>query len=188
MSRWLPGGARAEPWLAPSTELGQPTDVALDAARGRVLVADGLYRQLVAFDGAGGGAWSVVALRGEPPLAARALSRIAAGPNALYAADPEAGAVLIVAPDGPVTGRIALPAPGPIDGLAVDGAGRLFVADGRGRELRVFAQGRQLQSIGYRTLRVMQIADLRIADGVLWIADPASARVEAWRILPRREP
>jgi len=116
-------GGRAEPFAA---GLDDPGGLAL---AGGVLYAadrDRIWR----VDWAG--APSVWRAAGAFPRAPGRLGGLAAGPDgALYAADPEGGAVFRLPPDGPVTvhldaGTSALSAPA---GLWVDGQGALWIVD-----------------------------------------------------------
>lgn len=184
ITRLLPGGRRLAPVGAASSELGQPVDIALDEFRGRVIVADGVYRQLLAFS-ASGQAFAILPLGGDGRLQVRALSHVAVGPRHLYLADPQCACVLVAAVDGPLTGQLAGPGFDAITGMTADRVGRLYVADGQAQEIRVYVDARPLQTFSYRSLMVSQVSDLHYADGVLWIVDPVGAKVEARRVVAR---
>ena len=165
-------------------DLAQPVDIASDESLGTVMLADGLTRQVLALP-PGGGAYRVLPLRGDTQLTLGAIERIAMGPRFLYLVDPRCACVLFAARDGALLGRLAGTGQGPLTGIAADAQGRVYLADAASREIRVLVDGRQIQAIPFRSLGVVEVADLRVSDGVLWVVDPLSAKLEARRILPR---
>ncbi len=166
-------------------ELGRPVDVAGDDGRGRILIADGLLRQILEYNPAGRG-WRIVPLRGDDTIQVTSISAIAVGSRALYVADPACRCVLMVAADGRIVGRIGAGEVDQVAGMDVDPAGRLFVADNGDRMLKLFVDGRLTQSFTYRSLGVSEVGDLEVDDTLLVMSDPAAGVVEVRRIAPRR--
>lgn len=166
-------------------ELGRPVDVAADVGRGRILIADGLLRQLLEYNPAGRG-FRVVPLRGDDTTQVTSISAIAAGARAWYVADPACRCVLMVAADGRIVGRIGAGEVDQVAGMDVDPAGRLFVADNGDRMLKVFVDGRLTQSFSYRSIGVSEVGDLEVDDTMLVLSDPTAGVVEVRRIAPRR--
>ena len=165
-------------------DLSQPVDLAADESLGTLMLADGLTRQVLALP-PGGGAYRVLALRGDTQLQLGAIERIALGPRHLYLVDPRCACVLFADREGLLLGRLAGTGPGPLSGIAADAQGRVYLADAAAREIRVLVDGRQIQTIAYRSLGLVEVADLRVSAGILWAVDPLGAKLEARRILPR---
>lgn len=164
-----------------SADLQRPVDVAVDDARGLVYVADGGYNQLLAFQMLGGAA-TVIHVRGGEGARLQAVGNIALGPDAIYVADPLCRCLGRVAYLGGVLstfGHDTVGAPGP---LAVDRNRRVFVIDQFARVLKVFHQGRLIDTLPPRRFGLQQIDDLWIDDNVLYLADGLSGRVAAQRI------
>lgn len=169
-----------------NVNLARPVDVVVDEARGLVLVADGVFNQIVAFHPLGR-ASHVIHLRGDERNRVLSIAALAVGADALYVSDPACRCIARVARDGAVLdtfGHHAIGQPGP---LAVDRYGRVFVVDRFDRSLKVFARGRLVASVTAASLGLLQLSDLWIYDGWLVIADAAGARVELMRLAPPAE-
>jgi len=164
-----------------AADLQRPVDVAVDDTRGLVYVADGGYNQLLAFHALGGAA-TVIHLRGGSGARLQTVGNIALGPDAIYVADPLCRCIGRVGYGGGVLGTFghdALGAPGP---LAVDRYQQVFVIDQFERALKVFHQGRLIDTLPARRFGMQQIDDVWINGNVLYLADGLSGRVEAQRI------
>jgi hypothetical protein len=160
--------------------LPRPVDVAVDDARGLVIVADGTFNHLVAFHALGGASY-VIPLRGAGGRP-HAVSAIALGADAIYFADPLCRCVARVAYNGGVLatfGQDALAQPG---ALAVDRYQRVFVIDQFERALKVFERGILIATLPASRFGMQQIDDVWIDDSVLYLADGLGARVEAQRL------
>lgn len=164
--------------------LGRPVDVVSDA-RGMVYVADALYRHVLAFHPAGG-AFATLLPRDAQNAGPQALAGIALSPRGLLLLDAGCRCVLVTDPDGRVLGRFGdneLVAPVRIDD---DGSGRVFVADDGARELRVFVDGKPVQSFAYRSFGLTRVTAMRVAAGTLYLAGADDGRIEVRRIVPKR--
>lgn len=170
---------------AAATDLARPVAVAVSPLDGRVLVADDAYRQIVVFNPAGV-AYSRVPLTGASTLSPVSIRAFAAGPGGLYLGDAACRCVLRATPDGRVVEAIGR---GEVDdpvAIAADAIGRVFVADAGARELAVYVDASRVQRIGYASLGVTEIVDMKVADGLLHLADASGARVEVRRVVAAR--
>jgi hypothetical protein len=167
--------------------LQRPVDVAVDDARGLVIVADSGYQQLLAFHALGGAAY-LITLRGDERNRVQAVGAIALGSDAIYISDPLCRCVARVGYNGGVLGTFGQDAVGQPGALAVDRYQRVFVVDQFERALKVFERGRLIETLPARRLGVQQIDDVWIDDSLLYVADGLSGRVEALRISPARGP
>ncbi len=166
-----------------AVNLQRPVDVAVDDARGLVIVADGGYNQLVAFHALGGASY-LISLRTAERV--HAVGAIALGADAIYVSDPLCRCVARVGYNGGVLGSFGHDVLGLPGALAVDRYQRVFVVDQFDRTLKVFERGRLIDSVPARRLGVQQIDDVWIDDSMLYVADGLSGRVEALRIsVPR---
>lgn len=167
--------------------LARPVDVAVDDARGLVIVADGAHHHLVVFH-ALGGAPTVITLRGAEQSRVQAVGAIAAGPDAIYVSDPLCRCIARVGYTGGVLGTFGRDAIGQPGALAVDRHQRVFVVDQFERALKIFEHARLIDTVPAQRFNMQQIDDVWIDDGVLYVADGLSARVEVLRISVPRGP
>lgn len=158
----------------------RPVDIAVDDARGLVIVADGTYNHLIAFHALGGASYVIVLRGGEQSV--RAVGAIALGPDAIYVSDPLCSCIARVAFTGGVLSNFGHGAVVQPVSLAVDRFRRVFVIDQFERALKVFDRGQLIDTIPARRFNMQQIDDIWIDEGVLYVADGLSARVEALRI------
>jgi hypothetical protein len=170
-----------------AANLQRPVDVAVDDARGLVIVADGGYNQLLAFHALGGAA-TILHVRGAAGAGGmQAVGHLALGRDAIYVTDPLCRCVARVGYNGGVLnlfGQNDIGNPGP---LAVDRYQRVFVIDQFEQVLKVFLQGKLIDTLPARRLGVQQLDDVWIDDNVLYVVDGVGARVEALRMsVPRR--
>lgn len=171
--RYARNGRLLGDFVADAT-VGVITDLVLDTARGRVIAADSLNRQLVAFHPLGR-AFEVIPVRASERDRLLSIGGLAGGRDTLYASDPRCGCLARLGRDGRVAatfGHGDLRQPGR---LVVDRFERVIVAD---EGLKVFSAQRLVQTIpGPAT-------DLALADDWLYVADQSAALVRALRVLP----
>ncbi len=163
--------------------LGKPVDVALDAARGRVLVADGLHNHLVAFHPLGRAA-TVIHLRSGAGERIFGIAAIAVSGDSIFLSDPMCGCIAQLSPDGAVLGTFGqheVQQPGPI---AVDRDQRVFVVDAFDGSLKVFLRGELIHDIPAGELGLQQISDVWIDDGGIILSDGIGAGVKFMRLAP----
>lgn len=156
-------------------------DLALDRTRGRILAADALNRQLVAFRPLGT-SFELLALHGEPRYQVASFDALAVAPDALYALDARCRCIARLALDGRVLttfGHERLVKP---ERIAADRYGRLFVADGGDRSIKVFRGGMLEEAIPYAGLGLLEATDLAYADGWLYVADAPGSQVRMLRV------
>lgn len=162
--------------------LGRPVDVAVDEARGRVLVADGMYNQLVAFHPLGQASY-VISLR-DAGEGARAIAAMAIGAQGIFLSDPLCRCVVQVSPDGALLGtfgELELNQPGPI---AVDLYGRVFVVDRFDSSLKVYLGGQLIEDLPATELGLRRIDDIWIDGAWIILSDGSGAGVKLMRLAP----
>lgn len=162
--------------------LGRPVAMIADAARGLLLVADGLYNQIVAFHPLGRASY-VIALRGDNRNSVLRIAAFAQGADAFYVSDPLCQCIARVARDGAVLDTFGHHQIGQPGAIAVDGHQRVFVADAFNASVKVFQRSVLIREFAAGTLGLAGISDLWISDGLLYIADGAGARVAALRLM-----
>lgn len=167
--------------------LQRPVDVAVDDARGLVIVADGGYNQLLAFHALGGAA-TIIHVRGAAGTGLQAVGALALGPDAIYVTDPLCRCIGRVGYNGGVLGLFGQNALGQPGALAVDRLARVFVIDQFERAIKVFHQGRLLDTLPARRFGMQQIDDIWIDENLLYVVDGLSAKVEVLRVSAARTP
>jgi hypothetical protein len=158
-------------------------DLALDPTRGRILGADALNRQLVAFRPLGTSS-ELLPLHGEPRYQITSFDALAVAPEALYALDARCRCIARLAFDGQVLatfGHERLVKP---ERIAADRYGRLFVADGGDRSIKAFRGGALEETIPNASLGLLEATDLIHADGWLYVADAPGSQVRMLRVQP----
>lgn len=163
--------------------LGRPVDVALDETRGRVLVADGMYNQLVAFHPLGGTSY-VLPLRSGAGERVFAIAAMAIGAEGIFLSDPLCACIARVSLDGSVLGTFGhneVNQPGPI---AVDREQRVFVIDTFDGSLKVFLRGELIHDLPAAELGLRRINDVWVADGGIILSDGTGAGVKVMRLAP----
>ncbi len=169
--------------LAADATVGSLSDFVLDPARGRLLAADGLHAQLVAFHPLGR-AFEILPLKAEPRMAMAALGAIALGPDAIVAADPRCACLARIAFDGRVLstfGHERVRQPGR---LVVDRFGRVIVSDRADRTLKVFRDERLVERIELASLGINEATDLALAESWLYVADGPGGQVKVLQLRP----
>jgi hypothetical protein len=174
---------RAAQTFAADATVASLRDLALDPARGRLLGADALNRQLVAFRPLGA-SYELLPLRGEPRHAVASFDALAVAPDALYAIDGRCACLARLSFDGQVLAtfghqRVVKP-----ERLAADRYGRLFVADRGDRSIKVFHGEALEESIPFARLGLLEATDLAYADGWLYVADAPGSQVRMLRVQP----
>jgi hypothetical protein len=138
-------------------------DLALDPARGRILGADALNRQLVAFRPLGTSS-ELLPLHGEPRYQVASFDALAFDGQVLATFGHE---------------RLVKP-----ERIAADRYGRLFVADGGDRTIKAFRDGTLEETIPNASLGLLEATDLIHADGWLYVADAPGSQVRMLRVQP----
>ena len=158
-------------------------DLALDHTRGRILAADALNRQLVAFRPLGTSS-ELLPLHGEPRYQISSFDALAVAADALYALDARCRCIARLAFDGQVLatfGHERLVKP---ERIAADRYGRLFVADAGDRSIKAFRDGMLEETIPNASLGLLEATDLIQADGWLYVADAPGSQVRMLRVQP----
>jgi hypothetical protein len=158
-------------------------DLALDFVRGRVLAADALNRQLVAFRPLGTSS-ELYPLYGEPRYAVTSLDAIAVAPDALYAIDGRCACLARLDFDGRVLETFGHERVRKPERLAVDRYGRLFVADRGDSSIKVFRGTALEETIPLARLGLLEATDLAYAEPWLYVADAPGVQVKMLRVQP----
>ena len=160
------------PSLSSTGNLARPVSVAVDEVGGRVLVADGLYDQIVVFNSLGR-PLSVI-----KPQQVRAVAAIALGPDGIYVVDRLARQVVALERDGTfrhVFGAGDLSEPGAI---AVSRGNLVFVGDNFDHTVKVYRDGLLVSKAGAAPDSFSGIAGLAVDGSLLYVTDSQNARVQ----------
>lgn len=168
--------------------LGRPTAFAVDEATGEVLVADGLYHQVVGFNPLGA-AVSVIRPCGEKAVGMDSMTAMALTRDEIYLVDRIAKRVVVQQRRSAacrVLGEDDLTDPGAI---AVDRFRRVYVGDNYDDTIKVFSpDGRLLAQYGGSGAgpsHFNHIAGLWIDANVLYVADSLNGRIGMLLITPQ---
>lgn len=168
---------------ADSANLARPVALAIDDARGTVIVADQVFNLLVAFHPLGGAA-QVIHLRGDERHRVMSIAAFALSPTAIYVSDPLCRCVAEAARDGRVVAMFGHGEIGQPGAIAVDRHARVLVADVFHNSVKVYAGGRLVYEARAAALGLLHVTDLTVNEDRLIIADGAGARVAVLRIAP----
>lgn len=167
------------PALSAPGNLARPISVAADEGGGRVLVADGLYDQIVVFNNMG------MLLSVIKPQQVRAIAAIAPGPDGIYVVDRLARRVAVLGWGGEFRyafGAGDLKSPGAI---AVSRDNLVFVGDNFDHTVKVYHDGLLLSKAGGAGVApgsFSAIAGLAVDGNLLYVADSLNARVQVMLI------
>lgn len=176
------------PPLISRGNLARPVSVTVDERTGQILVADGLYDQIIAFNSLG------MALNVIKPQHVLSIAAMAAGPDGIYVVDRLAKQVVVLGWDGRFRyafGADALSEPGAI---AVSRDNLVFVSDNFEHVVKVYRVQRtagesvklvaKVGGVGVAPGSFNGIAGLTVADDLLFVADSLNARVQIMLINP----
>lgn len=166
------------PSLSSTGNLARPVSVAADEVGGRVLVADGLYDQIVVFNGLGR-PLSVI-----KPQQVRAVAAIALGPDGIYVVDRLARQVVVLERDGTFRhafGAGDLSEPGTI---AVSRDNLVFIGDNFDHTVKVYRDGFLVSKAGGAPGSFSGIAGLAVDGSLLYVTDSQNARMQIMLISP----
>ncbi|WP_136416694.1 hypothetical protein [Herbaspirillum sp. ST 5-3] len=169
------------PRLAHDTVLARPVAICVDAATGRIFVADSLYNHVVIFDGLGRAQQTLKSLE------ARSIESMARGPDGLYLVDRLSRQVVVMGLDGRdryVLGEGTLNDP---QAIAVDRFNRVFVSDAFDNSIKVYEGGQltaRFGGSGATPGRFNRVTFLSIDQNTLYVADSLNARVQSFHIAP----
>lgn len=175
-------GRTAQTFAADAT-VASLRDLALDPTRGRLLAADALNRQLVAFRPLGV-SFELLPVRGEPRHELQSLDAIAVAPGALYAIDARCACLARLAFDGRVLSTFGHQRLSRPEHIAADRDGRLFVSDRGERAIKMFREDALEETIPWARFGLTEITDLAYAEGWLYVADAPGAQVVMLRVQP----
>lgn len=183
------------PPLISRGNLARPVSVTVDASNGQVLVADGLYGQIIVFNNLG------MVLNIIKPQHVLSIAAMVAGPDGIYVVDRLAKQMVVVGWDGRfhyTFGADTMSEPGSI---AVSRDNLVFISDNFKHVIYVYrnqrAANRKPKSIDENVVLVDQIggigaapgsfngiAGLSVADDFLYVSDSLNARVQIMLINP----
>jgi hypothetical protein len=183
------------PPLISRGNLARPVSVIVDASNGQVLVADGLYDQIIVFN-----SWGTP-LNIIKPQHVLTIAAMAAGPDGIYVVDHLAKQVVVLGWDGRFRyafGADAMSEPGSI---AVSRDNLVFVSDNFEHIIKVYRVQRtgnrsqqaedgnaplvaKIGGIGVALGSFNRISGMSVADDFLFVADSLNARVQIMMINP----
>jgi hypothetical protein len=165
-------------------DASRPVAVAVPDSRAEVLVGDAATARIVAFDPLGR---ARRVLGAGQPGALQSIGAMCLGPRGLYVLDRIAQVVVVMGPNGEVLdliGENELMRP---RALAVDRAGRVFVADDGDQRIKVFRGAQMIASAGGTGNgpgRFGRIESLAVDGNLLYAADSQNARVQVLLVAP----
>ena len=174
-------GAPLPPLSSPG-KLGRPIAVTVEEGSGQVLVADGLYDQIVVFNSLGR-PLSVI-----KPQRVRAIAAMAQGPDGIYVVDRLARQVVVLGRDGAYRHAFGAGSLADPNAIAVERGNLVFVGDHFDQTVKVYRSGRlvaQAGGAGAAPGRFNGIAGLAVDGGLLYVADSLNARVQIMLITPQ---
>lgn len=166
---------------ASERELMQPVSMAVDETEQLLFVADATLGRIVAFRLGTGVAVPIVPIASESQRV-HGIGAIAAGDRILYVVDPLMRQIAVLARDGRILrvfGHADLVRP---HAVAVDSAGRVWVLDEGDQGVKVFENGRLLETAVAQAPRLSGPTDLDIAGGTATFAEAGAARVQLMRL------
>ena len=164
-------------------EMARPVAVLLDESTGNLLVADGLFNHVVVFNSLGR---VLSVLR---PRENRSIAAMAGGPDGLYLLDRLSRQVVVIGPDGAdryTLGNGTLKSP---DAIAVDRFNRVFVSDSFDNTIKIYEHGQWLATFGgsgATPTSFNRITGLWLQQDMLYVADSLNARIQTFRVAPRK--
>jgi DNA-binding beta-propeller fold protein YncE len=177
------------PPLVSRGNLARPVSVVVDKRNGQVLVADGLFDRIIAFDSLG------MALSVFKPQQVLSIAAMSTGPDGIYVVDRLAKQIVVLGWDGTFRyafGADALSEPGAI---AVSRDNLVFISDNFDHTIRVYRRQRtkdknlvladRIGGVGVAPGSFNGIIGLAAADDLLYVADSLNARVQIMLIDPR---
>lgn len=176
----------ALPSLSSPGNLARPVSVAVDEGGGRVLVADGLYDQIVVFNSMGR---PLSVIKSQQ---VRAVAAIALGPDGIYVVDRLTRQVVVLDQNGAFrqafgAGELIEPT-----AIAVSRDGLVFVGDNFSHTVRAYRNGLPVAEAGGAGAAPGSfngIGGLAVDDGnLLYVTDSQNARVQIMIITPRPAP
>ncbi len=177
----LDAAGRVRRTLRDARFASRPIAVVASEAPGDIFVADSTDARIVVFEPFG----RVIRRFGEGQL--QSIAAMVAGPLGLYVVDRLAQQVVVFGPDGTVRqsfgdGVLVQPR-----AIAVDAAGRVFVADDADQTIRVFLDGEHIANAGGRGSapgRFGRIDAMAVDGNLLAVADGVNSRVQLLLVSP----
>ncbi len=162
--------------------LKQPLAIAEDFSRGRILVADGFYNQVLAFNKLG----RLIRILHPVDVTSAPISGLTAMTvkgEKIYFLDRSQQQIVVTDLDGNHLRTIARNGLKQPVAMKVDDAGRIIVADAFDNSILFFSENREHKISALRTsVMTMQLADMDLHENWLYLADVAAARVEIMKL------
>ncbi len=162
--------------------LKQPVAIAEDFARGRILVADALYNQILVFNKLGRLIQTLHPVdETAAPLAG--LTDMVVAKEKIYLLDRLQRQIVVTDLDGrylQTIGKNRLRQP---VAIRVDQSGRIIVADAFDNSVLFFSENRQYKiSVKTESVMTMQLAGMDLHENWLYLADVAAARIQIMKL------
>lgn len=176
------------PSLVSRGNMARPVSVVVDERNGQVLVADGLFNRIIAFDNLG------MTLSVFKPQQVLSIASMVTGPDGIYLVDRLAKRIVVLGWDGAFRyafGADALSEPGAI---AVSRDNLVFISDNFNDTIRIYRGQRtrgnnlvlagKIGGVGVAPGSFNGIGGLAVSDDLLYVADSLNARVQIMLIDP----
>jgi hypothetical protein len=157
------------------------TEFVLDEAQGRIVAGDQLNQRLLQLPLAGR---IISVFPGEEVGAFSALGALSRVGEEIYVLDSACVCIVRVDAQGQVQQRFGYGALAQPHAMVADRFGRLFVADGFDRTLKVFHSGALMARYEPAQLNLAGISALALDEGLLYVSDGPGARVAVFRVQP----
>ena len=164
--------------------LQRPLAVVEDNARGRILIIDGHFDQILAFNRLGRLIQIIHPLDDDGQLIS-GLRDLAIGPEGLYLLDQRQRRIVVTDMEGQFRYSFGADVLRQPVAIRLEGESRLIVADTFDSSLKVFVAGEKIyHQFASEAVSVIQLTDLCIDGNWLYLADATGARIEIMQIDP----
>ena len=169
-----------------SINIGRPVSVSEDADTGTVYIADGFNDDVLVYNAAGQ-LQGAIGTRGQEPGQFMGITAMARGDDAIYVATRFGKhRVQVMSTDGDYRQAFNPDSVTFPTAIVVDDEGRAFVSDFMDNTIRVYVDGRVVETLGGTGSvpgHFKRITDMWLDNGLLYVADSLNGRVQVIRVV-----